>query len=102
MTASVVKVRKKKNISEFEKQFNESFFMEFDDLRNRAVFVNGEQPSGRMLNPSTYFRLTDTDSCIPLKCSIPSELYKDTFDKLIEASGTEGMDIFPRASPPFL
>lgn len=89
-----VKVRKKKNVSEFEKQFNESFFMEFDDLRNRAVFVNGEQPSGENVEPFYVFPIDGYRFMYSPQVFNSSELYKDTFDKLIEASGTEGMDIF--------
>lgn len=89
-----VKVRKKKNIKEFEKQFNESFFMEFDDIRNRAVFVNGHQPNSNDVEPFYIFPTNGYRFMYSPQVFNSTELYKDTFDKLIEASGDDGIDIF--------
>lgn len=89
-----VKVRKKKNIDEFEKQFNESFFTEFNDIRNRAVFVNGSQPVSEGVEPFYVFPLDGYRFMYSTEVHNSSELYKDTFDKIIEASGESGMEIF--------
>lgn len=90
-----VKIRKKKIKEEFERTFNDSFFTEYDDIRNRALFVNGTQP----INDGTeLFYVFPTDGYRFMYSPTvfdSTELYKDTFDKLIQTAGrNDGMNIF--------
>lgn len=90
-----VKVRKKRTTDEFVQKFNESFFTEFNDIRNRAVFVNGNQPVNK---DTELFYVFPTDGyrfMYSPEVFNSTELYKDTFDKLIQTAGkNNGMEIF--------
>lgn len=90
-----VKVRKKKNDDEFVNKFNESFFTEFNDIRNRAVFVNGDQPQTEGTELFYVFPIDGYRFMYSPEVKNSSELYKDTFDKLIRTAGkNNGMEIF--------
>ncbi len=90
-----VKVRKKKTKDEFVHKFNESFFTEFNDIRNRAVFVNGQQPQSPDVEDFYIFPIDGYRFMYSPEVFNSSELYKDTFDKLIRTAGkNNGMEIF--------
>ncbi len=90
-----VKVRKKKIKEEFEESFNKSFFTEFDEIRNRAVFCNGSQPVNQELEQFYVFPIDGYRFMYSPEVTNSTELYKDTFDKLIRTAGrNNGMDIF--------
>lgn len=89
-----VKVRKKKIKEPFEKQFNESFFSEFSEIRHRAVFVNGKQRTEDDMEPFYVFPINGYRFMYSEAVSDSTELYKTTFDKLIESAGETGIDIF--------
>lgn len=89
-----VKIRKKKIKEEFEKTFNDSFF-EYDDIRNRALFVNGNQPTSDSTELFYVFPVDGYRFMYSPEVFDSTELYKDTFDKLIQTAGkNDGMDIF--------
>ena len=89
-----VKVRKKKIKAPFEQKFNESFFTEFNEIRNRAVFVNGTQSSTEDTELFYVFPIDGYRFMYSKEVFDSTELYKNTFDRLIETAGAEGMDIF--------
>lgn len=90
-----VKVRKKKAKDEFTTKFNESFFTEFNDIRNRAVFVNGHQPQTEETELFYVFPIDGYRFMYSPAVFNSTELYKDTFDKLINTAGkNNGMEIF--------
>lgn len=89
-----VKVRKKKVKDLFEEQFNKSFFTEFNEIRNRAVFVNGTQPVSSDTELFYVFPINGYRFMYSPTVHDSTELYKDTFDKLIRSVGDTGMDIF--------
>lgn len=91
-----VKVRKRKTKEVFEQQFNDSFYTEFSDLRNRAVFVNGG--SQKVTEDTELFYIFPTDDyrfMYSPEVHESSLLYKDTFNLLIKTAGeNSGMSIF--------
>lgn len=90
-----VKVRKRKIKEEFEKTFNDSFFTEFNDIRNRAVFVNGTQNATEDTELFYIFPIDGYRFMYSPEVFNSTELYKDTFDRLIRTAGkNDGMDIF--------
>lgn len=90
-----IKVRKKKKNDEFNQTFNQSFFTEFNDIRNRAVFVNGSQPTDSNMEAFYVFPIDGYRFMYSPEVFNSTELYKDTFDKLIQAAGkNNGMQIF--------
>lgn len=89
-----VKVRKKKVKEVFEEKFNESFFTEFNEIRNRAVFVNGNQTITDDTELFYIFPIDGYRFMYSKEVIDSTELYKNTFDKLIQSAGDTGMDIF--------
>ncbi len=89
-----VKVRKKKTKDQFEETFNESFFTEYRELRNRAVFVNGKQNLSENTELFYVFPIDGYRFMYSTAVVNSTELFKDTFDKLTENTGESGLEIF--------
>lgn len=90
-----VKVRKKKVKDEFIESFNESFFMEYTDIRNRAVFVNGRQVEDKDNELFYIFPVDGYSFMYNKEVFDSSDAYKKSFHTLIESFGErEGIEIF--------
>ncbi len=90
-----IKVRKKKHKDDFVSSFNETFFMEYNDIRNRAVFVNGNQIEDAEHEQFYIFPVDGYSFMYNPNVSDSSEEYKRAFHKLIESVGEEeGTEMF--------
>lgn len=90
-----VKVRKKRMKDDFIDTFNETFFTEYTDIRNRAVFVNGNQREDSEHELFYIFPVDGYSFMYNPEVSDSSESYKKAFHTLIESTGEEeGSQIF--------
>lgn len=89
-----VKVRKKKSKDTFVETFNETFFMEYTDIRNRAVFVNGTQVEDDGHELFYIFPVDGYSFMYNPEVSDSSESYKKAFHTLIESNTEDGVEIF--------
>lgn len=90
-----VKIRKKKIDSNFDKTFNDSFFTEYNDIRSRSLFVNGNIAPAEDEELFYIFPVDDYRFMYSPQISDSSDDYKKTFDKIITSIGeSNGMEIF--------
>ena len=90
-----VKVRKKKKKENFDEVFNNSFFMDYNDLRSRALFVNGTQIEDDDHELFYVFPIDGYNFIYNETVFNSTGAYRNLFDTLIETAGdTNGMDIF--------
>lgn len=93
-----IKVRKKKNINEFNETFNEAFEKKHPGIRQRAIFANGVtsfQPlHENNLEPFYIFPINEYKFMYSKEVENSGEEYKKVFDTLFETFGeTKGNEV---------
>lgn len=93
-----VKVRKKKQQDNYIQSFNNAFFNEHEDLALRSIYANGltsfDDSANTIAEPFYIFPIDGYKFMYSSEVSSSSLHYKETFEKLLEKIGNNGVNIF--------
>lgn len=90
-----VKVRKRKRSNTFSSTFNGAFKDEMNDLRERAVFVNGIVPIEESFDPFYVFPINGYKFLYSKEVENSTENYRQVFESIFTQLGEESAkDVF--------